>query len=150
VHVFINYRVADTGGYAWAVYFRLAQRFGAGHVFFDKVTLQPGARWFDEIKAHASGSGVFLALIGPDWAQRIIECMRSGREDFVVREISRALRTQTGVEVVPVLVNTDQPSSRMLPPAVLPLFERQWTRLTHETLAADVDRLIARLEEIAA
>jgi hypothetical protein len=150
VQIFINYRVEDTGGYAWALYFRLARRFGAENVFFDKMTLRPGVEWLDQINQRTSGAGVFLALAGSKWAELIVQHMQANTPDYVVKEISRALRSRPRVEVIPVLVRTPAPSTRMLPPALQPLFGRQGMRLEHESLDADIDRLIEHLDEIAA
>jgi hypothetical protein len=150
VQIFINYRVEDTGGYAWAVYFRLARRFGAENVFFDKMTLRPGAEWLDEINQRTSEASVFLALVGPSWADTIVQHMKAAKADYVVKEISRALRSRPRVSVIPVLVRTNAPGSRRLPPALRPLFDLQWARVEHETLNADIDRLVERLDEIAA
>jgi hypothetical protein len=150
VQIFINYRVEDTGGYAWAVYYRLAQHFGAENVFFDKMALAPGVEWLAEINRRTSGASVFLALAGRDWAESILQHMQAHKPDYVVEEISRALRSRPRAEVIPVLVRSQTPSSAMLPLAVEPLFSLQWTRLEHESLDADIDRLIERLDEIAA
>lgn len=149
VQIFINYRVEDTGGYAWAVYLKLAQRFGPENVFFDKMRLRPGVEWLEEINRHASGSSVFLALVGRGWADTILENMQARRDDYVVKEISRALRSRSRVEVIPVLVRTTTPARNMLPPALTPLFGLQWASLEHESLDSDIDRLIERLDEIA-
>lgn len=65
--LFINYRHADTGWAAWALYFKLEEEFGSENIFFDNGTLKPGMEWFEEIQAHVDEAGVFLGLIGPDW-----------------------------------------------------------------------------------
>jgi hypothetical protein len=46
--VFISYRRDDAGAHARLLYDRLAQRFGADHVFLDVEALQAGTNWREE------------------------------------------------------------------------------------------------------
>jgi hypothetical protein len=147
--IFLNYRRADTGGYAWALYLRLEPHFGHDNVFFDSANLRAGTKWFDEIKAHASAPGVFLALIGETWESSVLQRMRSGTEDVVVKELSRALRSGPRVTVIPVLVNEAiVPSAGPLPVSLKTLSGLQIASLRHTQLRDDMDRLIDRLDEI--
>ena len=85
--IFINYRHADTGWVAWALYFNLEARFGADSIFFDKGSLRGGMQWLDEIKSGLAEAGVLLALIGPKWMSKLQANLQMGGDDFVVKEI---------------------------------------------------------------
>jgi hypothetical protein len=147
--IFINYRRSDSGGYAWALYFKLVSSFGPEHIFFDGVSLEPGVRWFDEIKSQAGSSAVFIALIGETWTASLTERLTADAEDVLVKEISRALLNAPRVTVIPVLINDAQPPlAKPLPNALKILPELQVDRLRHAQLADDIARLIARLEQI--
>jgi hypothetical protein len=146
--VFINYRHEDTQGTAWALYLKLAERFGAENVFFDNGTLRPGMRWLEEITSRLAGGGAFIALIGPNWLPSLTTHLQRGGEDYVAREIDLALRSGPGVTVIPVLVDDARlPEPRDLPPALSMLPGCQQERLRHTHLPYDIDHLIARLGE---
>lgn len=149
--VFINYRHEDTQATAWLLYDRLAERLGAGNVFFDHGTLQPGMRWSGEIRSHLGAGGVFLALIGPQWEPILAGHLRRGDDDYVVKELDLALRSGPRMTVIPVLVDgAGLPDRGALPPAVAALRDCQAERLHSASLLADIDHLIARLGELAA
>jgi TIR domain len=148
LRVFLNYRQQDTQGTAWALYMKLEERFGAGNVFFDRGSLQPGMRWADEITSHMGHSAVVIALIGPQWMATLIAHLQHGGDDYVVKEIDLALRSPR-VTVIPALVdNTEIPNPADLPPAIRALASRQAERLRHTNLDSDIDHLIERLGEI--
>jgi hypothetical protein len=153
--IFINYRRSDTAGDARALYDRLAARFGADNVFFDVVSLQPGSKWLDDIKRHGEASAVFIALIGPQWAEilteRARERTRDLEEDFVRMELEAALRRGSGVQVLPVLIGgAVMPSEVKLPGPLKPLARRQSVPLRHERFEDDLANLVKALELIAA
>lgn len=148
--VFINYRHADTQGTAWLLYTKLEERFSSENVFFDRGTLQPGMRWFDEIESHLDGCAVFIALIGQQWTKIMVDHLQQGGEDYVVKEIDRALRSRRAA-VIPVLVDgADVPGTDALPAALRELPACQAEFLRPAQLIDDIDHLIARLVEISA
>jgi TIR domain len=149
--IFINYRRSDTGGYAWALYFKLAAAFGAEHVFFDGVSLEPGVRWLQEIKSQATGAAVFLALIGESWLGTLVDRMTADDEDILVKEISRALLNAPPLTVIPVLINdAPPPPAPPLPIALKGLPDLQADQMRHAQLADDIDRLIVHIQRIRA
>ncbi|HEV2322295.1 MAG TPA: toll/interleukin-1 receptor domain-containing protein, partial [Gammaproteobacteria bacterium] len=103
--VFINYRHDDTKGTAAALYMKLEERFGAENVFYDNSSLQPGMRWFDEIRSQLSVSGAVVALIGPQWTSILTDHLQRGGDDYVVKEIDLALRGGPLISRIPVLVD---------------------------------------------
>lgn|GEM_PF-2738067 len=148
--VFVNYRHEDTQGTAWALAFQLEARFGRENVFFDNGTLRPGMQWFDEIKAHASSAGTLLSLIGARWLPSLIAHMKPGGEpDYVAKEIALALCAQPHVTIIPVMIDdAEPPSERDLPLSLKALAGKHVEHLRHSHLREDIDRLIARLEEL--
>ncbi len=146
LRIFINYRAADTGWAAWALYFKLEARFGAGNLFFDKGTLRGGMQWLEEIKSGLAGAGVLIALIGPSWMSKLVAHLQSGAQDYVVKEIDIALRNSKCITVVPVLVDdAAQPLAAELPPALRSLPGRQAERLRQGRADDDIQHLVELL-----
>ncbi len=144
--VFINYRHEDLEGTVWAIYDKLSQRFGRDNVFFDNGTLKPGMEWFEEIKSHVAGAGVFLCLMGAKWMPSLVRRMQEGGADYVAEEIDLAFRSGSNVKVVPVLLGEAEPPDRdLLPPALQPLSGCQSERLRFTDLLSDLDVLIHEL-----
>lgn len=149
--IFINYRHEDTHGTAWALYWRLQERFGAANVFFDNGTLRPGMHWLEEIKSHLASGGAFIALIGSQWMPSLQSRLQRGGEDYVVDEIDFALRSGPTATVIPVLVDEAVlPDPGELPLSLSRLAACQQERLRHTHLGYDIDHLIARLDEVQA
>jgi hypothetical protein len=149
LQIFINYRHEDTQGTAFALYFKLVERFGRDNVFFDNGTLRPGTHWFEEIKSHVATAGAFISLIGTEWMPTLIERQRRGGEDYVCTEIDLALRSGPQVTVIPVLLDSAGfPDRQQLPPALEGLLSCQGTQLRHTHLEDDIDNLMSRLAEL--
>ena len=154
--IFINYRKSDTGIAAAALYQALEPRFGKENVFLDVVTLEPGTRWLDEIKKHGTRAGAFLVMIGPRWAE--IMSQRSRRrhveptEDFVRVEIELALRRNSPVRVIPILVDDAvMPPPLEIPQSLRPLLDLQAImHLRGDKLKEDLDAIADHLELVAA
>lgn len=124
--VFISYRREDTRHLSARISDQLTSHFGPGRVFFDVDTLPryAGMPFADVIKATVPQCPVFLAVIGPKWAEKM-EAKKQDPEDWVQVEIRMALNTP-GVRVVPVLVDgAAMPKADQLPPDLHPLLARQ-------------------------
>jgi hypothetical protein len=142
----ISYYHKDLPGTAWALYFKLVERFGEENVFFDHGTLRPGMQWREEIGAHFDAASVVLALIGPEWMSSLTARQRRGDEDFVAQEIDLALRDGPRVSVIPVLVDeAPPPDADRLPPMLRALPDCQVAHLRHTHLQEDIERLIGEL-----
>jgi len=126
---------------------KLAARFDADSIFFDAVTLQPGTRWLQDIRAQGAACDAFLAVIGPRWAPAMRERWAGSDEDHVRSEIELALRSASAVRlIVPVLVgDATVPGPREVPPTIKPLLARQRVDLRPADWDADVDALIDML-----
>jgi hypothetical protein len=150
--VFINYRKAESAGWARLLYDRLAGEFGAENVFLDQVSLVPGVKWLGELRSRSGGSAAFVALIGPEWASIMSKRAASEEEDFVRSEIETALRKGSGVqEVIPVLVDdavTPREDDLRYLGGVHPLLNRQQAELRPAHWDADVQVLVDRLKAI--
>ena len=91
---------------------------------------------------------MLLALIGRRWAALLSE-RAEGSEDYVRSEIEAALRAPH-VEVIPTLLDdVRMPGDQQVPSSLRPLLRRNAAAVRLTTLDADVDALVARLEEIA-
>jgi hypothetical protein len=148
LRIFINYRHEDMPFAASALYRELEGRFGAENIFFDAATLRPGMAFLEEGTLQRSGTtGAFLALIGPGWLSAMEAHRRRGDDDYVRNEIELALRG--GWTVIPVLLDdAPLPERRDLPGAIRVLARYQVSRLRQASQDADIEALIARLDEI--
>ena len=154
VRVFINYRHDDTQGEAQLLYDRLASRFGSENLFLDVRSLQPGMEWLEEIKSHSDSCHIFLSLIGPRW----ISIMRAREqaaivhptEDYVRSEIQRALKPNSGIRVIPVLVGDKVPfTAEELPRSLRALAKLEVAYIRQRLFERDIELLVSRLEAIA-
>jgi hypothetical protein len=148
--IFITYRRADAAFAAGWLYDRLAARFGAGRVFKDVDSLDPGDDFAEVITAAVGSCAVLLAVIGGHW---LAAADSDGRRrlddpsDFVRLEIETALAR--GIRVIPVLV---EPASALrpdqLPASLAGLARRQAVELSHARFSSDIGRLLAVLDNV--
>ena len=154
VSVFINYRHDDTRFEARLLYDRLASRLGSENVFLDVESLRSGMNWLEEIKSHIDSCHVFLSLIGPHWIS-IMRAREQGAiaqstEDSVRSEIQLALRPNSGIQVIPVLVGDDVSfKAEDLPRSLLPLVQLEVAYIRPRHFEQDIELLASRLEAIA-
>lgn len=153
LRVFISYRTAESWGAAF-LRDRLAGSFGAENVFLSQHDLQPGMKWLEEIKVHRASSNVLLSLIGPRWVSILKERMQSAfiesAKDYVRFEIEYALRPNSGIRVIPVLMGDVQAlKPEELPRSLQELAKIQAAPVRPERLEDDVAALIRRLEAVA-
>ena len=104
--IFISYRRDDSEGEAGRLYDDLVRAYGNDSVFMDVAGIAPGLDFRKAIDDNVAGCGVFLAIIGPQWAtitdpggQRRLD----DANDFVRLEIASALARN--IAVIPVLVH---------------------------------------------
>jgi hypothetical protein len=152
--VFISYRKADAWAEAQLLYERLANRFGSENVFLDARNLQPGMEWLKEIKSHRASCDALLALIGPHWVSilkdRDQEAIVQPAEDYVRFEIEYALKPDSGICVIPVLMGDDVPfTGEVLPKSLQPLTKIEVAQVRQKRFEEDVADLISRLEAVA-
>jgi hypothetical protein len=147
LRIFINYRHEDLPFAAAALYLELKRRFGAENIFFDSGALHPGMQFLEAIASRLTGTGgAFLALIGPRWLPTMDAHRRRGDDDYVIREIDLGLRN--GWTVIPVLLNdATLPHALELPLAIRELPRYQVAHLRQASFDADIEDLIARLDE---
>jgi hypothetical protein len=146
--VFLNYRRADTSGYALLLYEEIAKRFGAENVFLDVKNLAPGVRWLQELRGEGTTCAAFLSLIGAGWATS----WRPREEDFVRQEIELALqeaRRGAAITAIPILIDLPvAPDPDQLPQPLRPLLDRQAVMLRGASWDADVSTLLEALEQV--
>lgn len=148
--LFLSYRRSDAAGYAGRISERLQKEFGRRRLFQDIESIRPGSIFGEVIQSAISSSGVFLALIGPDWLEaRDKDGNRrlDDPSDYVRLEISAALRL--GISIVPVLINgAALPPPERLPADLKPLVEYEAHELTDKRWAYDLDQLVGILRDI--
>lgn len=154
LRVFISYRIAESWGGAAYLRDQLADSFGAENVFLSQHDLQPGMNWLEEIKVRRASCNVLLSLIGPQWKSIMIGHMQSAliepAKDYVRFEIEYALKPNSGIRVIPVLMGDAQPlKPEELPRSLHALAEIEAAQLRPERLKDDVAALIRRLTAIA-
>ena len=141
--IFISYRRADSAPYAGRICDHLRRTFPSVSVFMDVEAINPGADFVKAVDANLAGSGVVLAVIGPQWAS-----VRDGDgrprvedpNDYVVRELATAIQRQANV--IPLLVGGAQmPSASTLPPALQELSRRNAIEMSDNRFAEDAERL---------
>jgi hypothetical protein len=146
--VFINYRRADSAGYAGRIYDRLAAHFGEDAIFMDVHTVEAGLDFVDVLENAVQSCDVLVVLIGKQWlnikdpdGNRRLDNPR----DFVRIEVAAAL--SHGIRVIPVLVDgTPMPNSDQLPNNLESLTRRNAVLVSHYSFHNDTNRLIEQLE----
>jgi hypothetical protein len=150
---FISYRREDSAGYAGRLHESLERRLGAAQVFRDVDTLRPGQDYVKAIEQRLAACRVMLVIIGREWLDA--RAASGGRRldepyDLVRLEIAAGL-ARPDVLVVPVLVEgASMPDAAALPESIRPLARRHAATVRDETWDADIDRLIAIIDEAAA
>lgn len=148
--LFINYRRADSQGFAGRIYDRLAKAFGRRNVFMDMETLNPGEKFVEAIEREATGRNAMLVLIGPNWLSPIGESNKTRLDDpadYVRREIEMA--SNKNMHIIPILLQDAKlPSPESLPTSLHGI-------LSHNAFAigpdfhSDIGQLIRRVKQIA-
>ncbi|MGH9850698.1 MAG: toll/interleukin-1 receptor domain-containing protein [Blastocatellia bacterium] len=147
--IFISYRREDTAGYAISLHDRLADRFGADHIFIDIDSIEPGEDFVEVLNEKVGACEVLVALIGRDWltcqdesGQRRLD----NHDDFVRLEVAAALERK--IRVIPVLVGGAKlPKPDQLCVELAPLCHRNAIALTDAGFRQDVNRLIESIEK---
>ncbi|MEA2195042.1 MAG: hypothetical protein QOG42_1476, partial [Solirubrobacteraceae bacterium] len=146
--IFVNYRRADSAGWAGRLHDDLVARFGDDRVFRD-VRIAPGEDYADRIERVMNECEVCLVLIGRTW---VSVAGPDGRRrlddpnDLLRLEIERAL-TREDVRVIPVLLDgTAMPAENELPDGLRKLARRNACELTDPRWADDVRRLCNSLQ----
>ena len=146
--IFISYRRDDAAGEAGRLADHLSRRFGAGAVFLDIETIDPGTDFVSVLQATLQQTAAVLVIIGTRWISlRGASGSRrlDDEKDFVRLEVEKALGR--GIPVVPVLVQgAPLPSAGELPPSIAALATRQTAVIDHSEFHADAERLCDRLE----
>ena len=140
--VFLSYRRGPANGYANAIHVALSSAFverGGADVFLDVDTLQPGEVFPSMIEEHLRKSDVLLALIGPDWEERI----ESDEGDWVRREIELAERL--GVETIPVLLERSMPTLGASP-ELRAFAQRHAIDVKHGHWGSAIEKLAERID----
>lgn len=147
--IFISYRRDDAEGEAGRLYDDLVRAFSEDSVFMDVAGIAPGLDFRKAIDDNVSGCGVFLAIIGAQWAtitgadgQRRLD----SADDFVRLEVASALNRN--IAVIPVLVHEARmPHPDQLPDNIKDLAYRNSVEISHARWNSDVQLLVKALEQ---
>lgn len=147
--ILLNYRRADTKGFAIAIYNSLVSSFGEDQIFMDIDTIEPGTDFVKVLEKAVQQCDVLIVLIGPQWLE-IKDASGKRRldneSDFVRLEIKAAL--ERGISVLPVLVQDAKMSSaKELPDDIRSLARRQ-AFVISDRFSADVEQLAEVLNRI--
>lgn len=143
--IFISYRRTDTQMTAGRLAEALAAWFGRQTVFRDKLSIDGGDLWDDEVDRAISRDTVVLALIGDTWANiRLPDGggRRLDQDDDPIRlELERAL--VRGATIIPILVDgATVPKESDLPQSLVLLRRRNFARLRDDDWDSDLQRLL--------
>lgn len=147
--IFISYRRDDSEGEAGRLYDDLVRAYGKNAVFMDVAGIAPGLDFRKAIDDNVAGCGVFLAVIGPQWAA-ITGPNGQGRlddaNDFVRLEVASALARN--IAVIPVLVHEARmPHPDQLPDNIKDFAYRNSVEISHARWNSDVQLLIDALKQ---
>lgn len=143
--VFINYRRHGSHEATVALLHReLVHHFGASRVFLDRSSLEPGARYPDQVWLCLNASRVMLCVIHPDWLDELWrrrDPRRMDRKDWVAFEIEAALKAHK--VLIPVLLDdTKTIKPDQLPEEIRDLAYRHRFRLRVREYANDLGQLV--------
>jgi TIR domain len=148
--IFLGYRREDTADAAGRLYDALAARFGAGSVFMDVASIDPGTDFTEVVAGALASCDVLLALIGRSWLTAADAQGRPRLEDpgdLVRVELETAL--ENGVPVIPVLVQGAQmPAADQLPGGLKALARRNAVEMSQSRWNYDLDQLTAALRKV--
>jgi uncharacterized membrane protein YeaQ/YmgE (transglycosylase-associated protein family) len=148
--IFISYRRSDSAHAARGVADRLRTRFGAGEVFMDVDSIDPGIDFLQGVQQAIRGSAVVLVLIGEHW----LDARDSRRirrlddpDDNVRMEIEQALRHRC--RILPILIDQAvMPHPQELPPTLIPLPRFNAVRVRHDSWDDDVAKLTQAVSKL--
>ena len=147
--IFISYRRDDAEGEAGRLYDDLVRAYGNDAVFMDVAGIAPGLDFRKAIDDNVAGCGVFLAIIGSQWATITGTDGRRRLDDdndFVRLEIASALARN--IAVIPVLVHDARmPHPEQLPDNIKDLAYRNSVEISHARWNSDVQLLIDALKQ---
>ena len=147
--IFISYRRDDAEGEAGRLYDDLVRAYGNDAVFMDVAGIAPGLDFRKAIDDNVAGCGVFLAIIGSQWATITGTDGRRRLDDdndFVRLEIASALARN--IAVIPVLVHDARmPHPEQLPDNIKDFAYRNSVEISHARWNSDVQLLIDALKQ---
>ncbi len=150
--IFISYRREETAYPAGWLFDRLVDHYGAGQVFKDIDSIEPGDDFVDVIARGVASCDVLLALIGSRWLAASDDTGNrriDNPADFVRLEIEAAI--SRNVRLVPVLVDAGKmPRAEELPESLAPLARRQALELRPSHFDFETSRLVRVIDETLA
>ena len=149
--LFLNYRQEDSKEFTLRLHDDLEHVLGAESVYVDLLSIQSGESWPRHLRENLDAAAVVLVVIGKHWLkvanERSSQRRLDERDDWVRTEIEQALGQ--GKTVIPILVGEAQPpTADVLPPSIAAIAELQMLRISSEDWKQEMQKLLARLEEL--
>ncbi|MBX2802315.1 MAG: SUMF1/EgtB/PvdO family nonheme iron enzyme [Myxococcales bacterium] len=139
--VFVSYRRSTDQSSATALYGTLVGQLWSAGVFMDQEGIRPGGDFREVITKKIRTCDVILVVIGPDWLQEFERRRAKTEEDYVLFEVSTALRHEK--LVIPVLVEgAIMPERSGLPEEILDLERKHACKLAEATWTEDCTSLL--------
>lgn len=146
--IFCSYRRTDADGHLNALFTALEERYGSGRVFRDRVSIEAGQDFRQALDGAITGCRVFLAIIGPQWADEVRRRSEGAGRDWVLAEIEAAL-AQPEITVIPVLIGgARMPPADLLTPAASELRARNAVSLYPEYWEEGVKALCRATDKV--
>ncbi|HEY4717414.1 MAG TPA: toll/interleukin-1 receptor domain-containing protein [Anaerolineales bacterium] len=148
--VFINYRRADSEGYAGRIYDHLAGKYGRESIYMDVDNIPKGVDFDRELDPALNSCISFISVIGQNWLW--VKDEKGNRrldvpEDLVRREIHRALERE--IRFFPLLVGGAQmPKKEDLPTEIQQMVKKNAIVIRHDSWGSDIYKLTFELDSI--
>lgn len=148
--IFISYRRNDTQYQVDDLYDILIQNGVAKEsIFKDIESIGVGENYEDAIDQALEACDVCLVAIGPNWVSEENKARLHSKDDYVQKEIAKAL-IKKKVLVVPVLFDSSMPEASDLPKSIKELSLRNAFEVSRRHKEADIAELIEKLEIVKA
>ena len=121
--IFISYRRVDEPDFVGRMYDHFVCRYGEENVFMD-LDIPDSVHFEKYIIKEVDESAVLVAVIGPQWLELLKEKSESDEEDYLVKEIERAL--DKGIMIAPICIkNAPVPKKDKLPSGIQKILDYQ-------------------------
>lgn len=144
--IFISYRNNDTSGETGRMVDHLETVIDKKYFFLDVDSLGKGEIFPPLLKKSIEQSEVFIAVIGPGWAERFNMNLDSDATDYVRMELATALKKRK--RILPVLVKgAKMPSANQLPNDLKGFDQYNATELSYTRWDYDMSRIVEALKK---
>ncbi|GEM_PF-6103578 len=146
--IFISYRRADHGDFVDRIRDWLVNQYGHDKVFIDSESIPLFVAFDEFIEEHITIADAVIVIIGPRWVELMQERVSSGEEDYVLFEVSTALRLNKAI--APILIKGGiMPKAAELPENLRSLSRINAPSLdSGNTFSANIEKIINGIENV--